>query len=114
VSADGLVNHGEAVAGECVLAGEHLVAGLQAAAATQRGRGSRPRPDHRGCRVGRLGMETKQPGQSRVRDPDEGVVSGGGNLRLSPRGQVMRRTRSICGFIQRAASPPSRTRLRTL
>jgi hypothetical protein len=42
VGADGLVHDGEAVGGEGVLAGEcgeqHLVAGLQAAAAAQRGR----------------------------------------------------------------------------
>ena len=42
MGADSLVHHGEAVGGEGVLAGErgqqHLVAGLQAAAAAQRGR----------------------------------------------------------------------------
>jgi hypothetical protein len=40
--ADGLVHHGESVSGEAVLTGkrgqQHLVAGLQAAAAAQRGR----------------------------------------------------------------------------
>lgn len=42
MGADGLVNHGEAVSGKGVLAGErgeqHLVAWIQAATAAQRGR----------------------------------------------------------------------------